>query len=130
MTIGGIVICVIFSFIVLMLGVAFAFDSDSTTVKAITFVATIGIIIGIFAGAKWYFTNTASGQRALVDQKSELGGGLERTITVYTADGNQIAQYTGEIDIEGNDGGYVLFDFEGKRYTYYNCFVESIAEIE
>ena len=33
------------------------------------------------------------------------------------------------IDIEGNDGGYVLFDYQGKRYTYYNCFVESIAEI-
>lgn len=24
---------------------------------------------------------------------------------------------------------YVLFDFDGKRYTYYNCFIESIAEI-
>lgn len=39
-------------------------------------------------------------------------------------------QYTGKIDIEGNDGGYVLFDYEGKRYTYYNCFVESIADIK
>lgn len=50
-------------------------------------------------------------------------------MTIYTADGEIIAQYTGKIDIEGNDGGYVLFDYEGKRYTYYNCFVESIAEI-
>ena len=48
----------------------------------------------------------------------------------YTADGEIIAQYTGKIDIEGNDGGYVLFDYEGKRYTYYNCFVESIADIK
>ena len=130
MTIGGVILCVTFSLMALIIGCAILSESDSTTVKAITIVATVGIIIGIFAGTKWYYANTASGQRALVDQKSEFGGGLERTITVYTADGNQIAQYTGEIDIEGNDGGYVLFDFEGKRYTYYNCFVESIAEIE
>ncbi len=32
------------------------------------------------------------------------------------------------IDIETNDGGYVKFDFDGKRYIYYNCFVETIAE--
>lgn len=65
--------------------------------------------------------------RILKDAKVNYG--LERTVTIYTADGEIIAQYTGKIDIEGNDGGYVLFDYEGKRYTYYNCFVESIAEI-
>lgn len=88
-------------------------------------IATVLLLIGML----WYYGNTASGQRALVDQKSELNNGLERTITVYTADGKVLAQYTGEIDIEGNDGGYVLFDYNGKRYTYYNCFVESIADI-
>lgn len=35
-------------------------------------------------------------------------------MTIYTADGEIIAQYTGKIDIEGNDGGYVLFDYEGE----------------
>lgn len=28
------------------------------------------------------------------------------------------------------NGGYVKFDFNGKRYIYYNCFVESIADID
>lgn len=87
--------------------------------------ATIGLLIGML----WYFGNTASGQRAMVDQKSDLGNGLERIVRVYTADGDIIAEFEGKIDIEGNDGGYVIFDYEGKRYTYYNCFVESIAEI-
>lgn len=80
----------------------------------------------------WYalvLQNTASGQRALVDQESELSNGMERVIRVYTANGDLIAEFEGKIDIEGNDGGYVLFDYDGKRYTYYNCFVESIAEI-
>ena len=50
-------------------------------------------------------------------------GGMQRTITVYTADGKELATYEGKIDIDTNDGGYVKFDFNGKRYIYYNCFV-------
>lgn len=95
------------------------------TIPLICVLATIGLLIGML----WYFGNTASGQRAITDQKSDLENGLERVIRVYTADGNIIAEYEGIIDIEGNDGGYVLFDYQGKRYTYYNCLIESIAEI-
>lgn len=87
--------------------------------------ATIGLLVWML----WYFGNTASGQRAMVDQQSDLGNGLNRIVRVYTANGDIIAEFEGKIDIEGNDGGYVLFDYQGKRYTYYNCFVESIAEI-
>lgn len=72
----------------------------------------------------------SSCSRAMTDIKSDIGGGLERTITVYTADGNVIASYQGKIDIASNEGGYVKFDFDGKRYIYYNCFVESIADID
>lgn len=57
-------------------------------------------------------------------------GGMQRTITVYTADGKELATYKGKIDIDTNDGGYVKFDLNGKRYIYYNCFVESIADID
>lgn len=95
------------------------------TIPVICVLATIGLLIGML----WYFGNTASGQRAITDQKSDLENGLERVIRVYTADGNIIAEYEGIIDIERNDGGYVLFDYQGKRYTYYNCLIESIAEI-
>ena len=92
----------------------------------------ISIILStvLLLGMRWYYTSTASGKRALTNEYSELNDGLERIVTVYTADGDIIAQYEGRIDIEGNDGGYVIFDFEGRRYTYYNCFVESIAIIE
>lgn len=94
-------------------------------VPIVCVLATIGLLIGML----WYYGNTASGQRAVVDQQSDLGNGLNRIIRVYTANGDIIAELEGKIDIEGNDGGYVLFDYQGKRYTYYNCFVESIAEI-
>ena len=62
------------------------------------------------------------------DVKSDLNGGLNRIINGYTADGKIIASYEGRIDIETNDGGYVKFDYDGKRYVYYNCFVETIAD--
>lgn len=95
------------------------------TIPIICVLVTISLLIGML----WYFGNTASGQRAMVDQKSDLWNGLDRIVRVYTANGDIIAEFEGKIDIEGNDGGYVLFDYDGKRYTYYNCFVESIAEI-
>lgn len=75
-------------------------------------------------------TGCASWSRTWTDIKSDVGGGLNRTITVYTANGKVLAQYEGKIDIDTNDGGYVKFDFNGKRYIYYNCFVESIADID
>ncbi len=74
-------------------------------------------------------TGCAGFKREIVDMKSDWNGGMNRVITVYTADGKKIAEYKGKIDIDTNDGGYVKFDYKGKRYIYYNCFVESIAEI-
>lgn len=98
--------------------------------KIVTSILTTITVIILFVGMRWYYSSTASGQRAMTDQKSDLGGGIERVVTVYTANGDVIAKYEGKIDFEKNDGGYIKFDFEGKRYIYYNCFVESIADIE
>lgn len=129
MTIMGWVYCIFFMLLIAGFGlylVKEVFSSSKFVVWIVVF-----ILCGlVFYGFRFYYNNTASGKRALIDQRSELNNGLERCITIYTADGNVIAQYEGNIDIKGNDGGYVLFDFEGKRYTYYNCFVESVAEIE
>ena len=129
MTIGG---WMLFGFITFSIVSAVLFlclnIADSLPGMIVSILAGLVLIAGAFFGMRWYFSSTASGQRALTDQKSELTNGLERTITVYTADGKVMARYEGRIDIEGNDGGYVIFEYEGKRYTYYNCFVESIAE--
>lgn len=130
MTIGG---WVVFALLVLWVvgGVIFIMACwESTPGRVLTVILGIAVIVAILLGMFWWFNNTASGQRALTDQKSEFANGLERVVRVYTANGDIIAEYEGIIDIEGNDGGYVLFDYQGKRYTYYNCFVESIAEIE
>ncbi len=89
-------------------------------------ILSLGTAICILLG----MTGCASWDRMVTDMKSDINGGMQRTITVYTADGKELATYTGKIDIDTNDGGYVKFDYNGKRYIYYNCFVESIADID
>lgn len=131
MTIGGWVLFVSFAVLICTVGICVIAECDfSKAAVALTILICILLIVALLVGMLWYFNNTAKGQRALVDQKSNMNQGLERTVTVYTANGEVIATYTGLIDIDTNDGGYVKFDFEGKRYIYYNCFVETIAEIE
>ena len=129
MTISG---WVLFGFIVVMAFViAFIISLNfSKSGKVISFIIAGFISLIALGGMLWYFNCTADGQRQIVDQRSNLSNGLDRVVTVYTADGDVIAQYEGQIDIEANDGGYIKFDFEGKRYMYYNCFVESIADIK
>lgn len=133
MTIGGWLIFAILAGLVALIGLIGAllyyYDTGKKNGSILIVVVTVSIIIALLSGMKWFYSNTASGIRAMTDQKSELANGLEHTVTIYTADGKTIAQYQGKIDIEENAGGYVLFDFEGKRYAYYNCFVESIADI-
>lgn len=71
------------------------------------------------------FTGCATIERSCKDCKSEVQGGLNRTVNVYAYDGTLIASYTGRIDIEENDTK-VLFELDGKRYVYYNAIVEVI----
>lgn len=129
MTIGGWILFLLGAFLIGGPGLVFVDGADTVSGKALAVLVVVILIGALLLGMLWYFNNTASGQRQLTDQKSDFANGLERTINVYTANGDLIATYSGKIDIDTNDGGYVKFDFEGKRYVYYNCFVESIAEI-
>jgi hypothetical protein len=88
-------------------------------------IAIIAIIVILF----FINLNRGSVKRSLVDLKSEWGNGLQREITVYTADGQVLAHYEGKIDLDSTNG-VVKFDFDGKRYIYYNCYVETIANID
>ena len=88
------------------------------------------LILCLILGLSFMCVGCASWDRFKVDMKSDVGGGLERTINVYTADGKLMQTYSGKIDLEMSNGGYVKFDLDGKRYIYYNCFVESIADID
>ena len=129
MPIAAWIVFIMTSIFIGVFGLALSVDSQNKAIQVIAIVVAVLLVLALLFGMLWFYSNTAKGQRAMIDQKSSIGKGLERTVTVYTANGDVIAQYTGLIDIEANDGGYVKFDFEGKRYMYYNCFVESIAKI-
>jgi len=88
------------------------------------------VAVGMAAMLALGMTGCASWNRMVTDVKSNFAGGMQRTIKVYTANGDLLAEYEGKIDLESNEGGYVKFDYDGKRYIYYNCFVESIANID
>ena len=129
MTIGGWIAFAFFAGCLIIGAICGAVLCENIAARITIPIVCVLATIGLLAGMLWYYGNTASGQRTMVDQQSDLGNGLNRTVRVYTANGDVIAEFEGKIDIEGNDGGYVLFDYQGKRYTYYNCFVESVAEI-
>lgn len=123
MPISGWIGCIIISVII---GGVILIVVQKSEVSIILAILAIVLVFGI---GFWYYNNTASGIRARTDERAELQNGLDRTITIYTADGTILKQYEGKIDIEQNQD-YIKFDWQGKRYIYYNCYVETIADLE
>lgn len=80
MTIQGWVFFGILALFILSFGIFGAIIFEKIVWKVLSVVAATLLIIGLFAGMRWYYQNTASGQRAMTDQKSELDNGLERTV--------------------------------------------------
>lgn len=103
MTIQGWVLFGILALFILSFGIFGAIIFEKIVWKVLSVVAAMLLIIGLFAGMRWYYQNTASGQRAMTDQKSELDNGLERTVTIYTADGEIIADLMSRLRNAGTD---------------------------
>lgn len=58
----------------------------------------------------------ASCSRAVKTVSSDVSGGMQRTVEVYTNTGELLTTYEGKIDIQYEDNR-TLFDLDGKRYT-------------
>ena len=84
--------------------------------RAIRTVIVIAIILSIGIIASWLSFGTASAQRMRKSLKSDVTGGLNRTLSVYSYDGNLIDSFTGKFDVERSDEG-LMFDLNGKRVT-------------
>lgn len=89
-------------------------EIDSKSGIALTIVVAAILIFGMLFGFRWYYQSTASGQRALKTQESNLGGGLYRTVEVYSYDGDLIKSWSGEFDVTENDQE-TFFDIDGRR---------------
>lgn len=93
-------------------GVACAIDTKTGTV--VTLVVTFVLVIAMFGGFMFYYHRTESGQRAFKTQQSNFGGGLNRTVTVYSYSGDEIRSWTGKFDVTENDQE-TYFDIDGRR---------------
>lgn len=58
---------------------------------------------------------TASYKREFKDWQSDISGGLNRTVKVYSNDGTEIGIWQGKIDVDVSESGRIKFDLNGKR---------------
>lgn len=77
------------------------------------------VIAAVLIVAVMSFAFSSEFRRAGKSFKSNVEGGLNRTVTVYSATGEKLAEYSGKIDVEANENK-VLFDLDGKRTIIYN----------
>ena len=124
MTIG--MICsLIFGIVLIIVGVAggVALIKDDQSGGGVA-AMIIGIVVGLcFLVGTVIYSQTESGKRAIKDQKSEFGGGIDRVLTVYDMNGNVIKCYKGRFDVKATSddtNSYIKFDDEnGKRHLIY-----------
>ena len=114
MTFGGWVLFIFLALCTLGLGVVVMFMFDTKTGWVVTLVITFIVILAMFGGFMFYYHNTESGQRAFKTQQSNFGGGLNRTVTVYSYSGDEIRSWTGKFDVTENDQE-TYFDIDGRR---------------
>lgn len=75
-------------------------------------VAFIAGVVGIIAALG--LSGCSSCSRMTKSVSSNMGGGLNRTVTLYDNAGNKLKSWHGKIDLESNDQG-VFFDLNDKR---------------
>ena len=90
--------------------------------KIIALIIEVVLIVAMVGGCAVYHTKTESGKRSLKTWQSETSGGIDRTVTVYDINGEEVAKYTGRFDVdESSQEGVVKikFDCNGKRHIIY-----------
>ena len=74
----------------------------------------VGLIIGAMLIGVTLFAGSSSVKRNVKSLTSDLGGGLERTVTLYDYTGKEIERWTGKFDVSESENE-VYFDVDGKR---------------
>lgn len=122
MTVSGIFICVCLTVLILAGGIyaaSLANDDRSFIGIVLSIVVSIVLCVSIWAFSIWWFGNTEKGKRALKTQDSNLNGGIERVVTVYDINGNEIQHYQGQFDIEYTDERILFDDEDENRHIIY-----------
>ena len=94
----------------------------SKKAKIITLIIEVILMAALVFGCGIYNTRTESGKRSVKTWQSETDGGIDRTVTVFDINGEEIAKYTGRFDVEESSQEGVVkikFDCDGKRHIIY-----------
>lgn len=97
-------------------------EKTETKYKIIVLVIEVILLVAMVGGCAAYHTKTESGKRSLKTWQSETTGGIDRTVTVYDINGEEVAKYTGRFDVEESSQEGVVkikFDCDGKRHIIY-----------
>ena len=98
----------------------YTIEHRSTKVIIIAFTWLVAVVLcGLLV---WHLYGTESGKRAQKSFKSEVSGGLTRTVKVYDMEGELLHEYEGKFDIEEQQEEGVVkvkFDCDGKRHIIY-----------
>ena len=112
-----------FVFVCMVLVIAFMQYSECTVMsKVIAVIIEVILMIALVGGCAMYNTRTESGKRHIKSWESETTGGIDRTVTVFDINGEEVARYQGRFDIEESSQEGVVkikFDCNGKRHIIY-----------
>lgn len=81
------------------------------------------VIIAIVAVLILVCTGCASWQREIKSIKSDMGNGLNRTVTVYDYNGKKIDSWSGKFDVSASENEVYFDDANGKRVIIHGGIV-------
>lgn len=115
-------------FFIALFGIAFctfliaaAVQDGSAAAGVLAFISGFATI-AICAGIIWWGFTSESGKRAMKEQQSDLNGGLERTVTLYSYNGDKIESWSGKFDVSSSETE-TYFDIDGKRVIIHGGIV-------
>lgn len=92
------------------------YQEDTMKRKLTTLAIAVVVAVTLLTGCKAL-------ERGVTDIQSSISG-LDRVVEVYSADGDLLKTFTGQLDIETNEfGNKVKFELNGKRVIIYNALV-------
>ena len=86
------------------------------TIKTSIVIVLICILILVCTGC-------ASWQREIKSIKSDMGNGLNRTVTVYDYNGKKIDSWSGKFDVSASENEVYFDDANGKRVIIHGGIV-------
>ena len=81
------------------------------------------VIIAMVAVLILACTGCASWQREIKSIKSDMGNGLDRTVTVYDYNGKKIDSWSGKFDVSESENEVYFDDDNGKRVIIHGGIV-------